>query len=510
MKHNTRSSKLDSRFSYPKTRRKMPLAFFVHRDTSIEYREKGSMIVLTLIFGSIFIALAASLTSFVVLQKNIQNAKIEREKALQIAEAGLDYYRWFLAHYPDDMQDGTATTGPYVHDYDDPEATTTGQFSLEISGNSSCGTFTSVDITSTGYTLEAPEFSRTVQGRYARPSVAEYAYIINSNVWAGADREIYGPYHSNGGIRMDGTNYSTVTSAQTDWLCTSSFGCSPDSTENGVFGAGPNYSLWQFPAPNIDFAGISVDLDEMKTLAQADGLYFAQLSGATPRRGYHLIFNGDGTVDVWGVNDSDRIWSYSSEDASWSQRYEVIDDESFIGTYTVPTDCSLLFVEDRVWIEGVIQGKVTVASADRINPTYDTDVMINDSITYSTYDGSDGLTLLAQGNLTIPLLSPDDMELNGIFVAQTGSFGRNHYITTDGPHDVPSAYDSYVTRNSLTINGTIVSDGRVGTKWSCGGTYCSGYNTRVNSYDVNLADDPPPLTPAVSDDYEFIIWREEL
>ena len=469
---------------------------------------KGSMIVLTLIFGAIFISLSASLSSYVVTQKRLQDGKIERERALQIAEAGLDYYKWFLAHYPTDLQNGTGGPGPYVVDYDDPELGTIGQFSLEVTGNTQCNTNTSIDITSTGYTNAEPNLTRTVFGRYAQPSVGEYAYIINSNVWAGSDRDIYGPYHTNGGVRMDGTNYSTVTSAQTDWTCTSSFGCSPDSTQDGVFGAGANSSLWQFPAPNIDFTGITVDLSNLKTQAQASGLYFAQVSGASDRRGYHLDFQGDGTVDVYQVTDSDRIWSYTSSDG-WSRRREVIDSETFLGNYTVPTGCSVIFVEDRVWLEGTIQGKVTLAAADVTNPTYEADILLIDNIDYTTTDGSDGLTAIGQDDVLVSLVSPEFMTLRGIFIAQNGRFGRNHYTTT-GYYDVPSSYNSYVQQDTLTMTGTIVSNGRVGTKWSSGGTFVSGYENRVNSYDIHLADDPPPLTPTVSDDFQFITWSEEM
>ena len=38
-----------------------------------------------------------------------------REKAIQLAESGIDYYRWHLAHAQTDYQDGTNAAGPYVH-----------------------------------------------------------------------------------------------------------------------------------------------------------------------------------------------------------------------------------------------------------------------------------------------------------------------------------------------------------------------------------------------------------
>ncbi len=64
------------------------------------------------------------------------------------------------------------------------------------------------------------------------------------------------------------------------------------------------------------------------------------------------------------------------------------------------------------------------------------------------------------------------------------------------------------------MNGTIVSNGRVGTKWGytiwpqCVNSW-SGYNVRYNSYDRKLATDPPPLTPYVSSEYKFVEWGEK-
>ena len=342
-----------------------------------------------------------------------------------------------------------------------------------------------------------------VFGKYARPSVAEYAYIINSNVWAGADREIVGPYHSNGGIRMDGENQSTVTSAVTDWLCSSSFGCSPSQTQPGVFGVGSDSDLWEFPVPSIDFVGITVDLVNMKNNAVSSGIYLPP-SGA---RGYRVVFRDNGTIDIYRVNSTSYVWGYSTTNG-WQRDYHIITDETFLENRTVPTGCQLVFVEDQLWVEGEVKGKITIASANVTDPNEDTDVILSGDIDYTTLDGSDGLTVVAEDSLLIPLLSPDNMKLRGIFIAQKDHFGRHHYMRY-GSRRVPYAYSSYVKRTKLEIVGTIVSDGRVGTKWTCSGVWCSGYGQRENSYDRKLATDPPPLTPYVSDEFLFIQWREE-
>ena len=100
------------------------------------------------------------------------------------------------------------------------------------------------------------------------------------------------------------------------------------------------------------------------------------------------------------------------------------------------------------------------------------------------------------------------MTVRGIFVAQTGYLGRNYY-TTSGSHEVPSAYDSYVNQTLLTTIGTVVSNGRIGTKWTCSGGFCSGCNNRVDTYDRLLAFSPPPFTPSSSPDFKLVLWREQ-
>lgn len=471
------------------------------------------MTLMALVFMVVFGMIMMSLTSFIFVQNSLQRGRENREIALQVAEAGLDYYRWFLAHYPDDLQDGTGVPGPYVHSYNDPEGGTIGQFSLDVQGTKMCGDVTTIEITSTGSTFENPSLTRIVSGRYARPSIAEFAYVLDSNVWAGPDRQIHGPYHSNGGIRMDGTNYSSVTTSIADippgpgWFCTSSFGCSASGQwKPGIFGVGTGSALWNFPIPSVNFAGITTDLVNMKARAVSNGVY---IGPAAPLGvGYRLVLKNNRTYDLYRVNTTSWVWGKHIDDNVWHHDDHVITSETFLGNTPIPANCGLIFVEDDVWLQGVVKGKVTVASADTINAGVNTTIVLNNNITYTTIDGSDGLTAVAEASVFIPLISPNDMLLNGVFIAQKGYYGRNLYLS-GGSNPVPAAYNSYVLRNSLTTNGTIVSAGRVGEKWTCGGSYCSGYNTRTNSYDRNLASDPPPLTPYSSTEYEFIEWRED-
>lgn len=471
-------------------------------------RESGVTIMMVIAFMGIFLIIMGTITSFAFQEARYGRALYDREQALSSAEAGLEYYRWFLAHNPDDLTNGTGQPGPYTYTVNDPEGGLIGTASLSIVGNSSCNVIQSIDITSVGRSNLNPGFPRTLFARYMRPSVATYSYLLNSNVWAGADRIITGRYFSNGGIRMDGTNNSDVASAVSTWSCSSTYGCSPTVTKNGVWGAGTGFALWRYPAASVDFNGIATSLASLKTYAQTGGgLYFSPASGSVNSRGYHLIFRSEGTVDVYRVTGTVGVKG-SVDGGTFVTEYNIISTQTFVGNYAVPASCGLIFIDDRVWVEGVVKGKVTVIAATPSDTTTSPDAILPANITYATSDGSSGLTVMSERNVLIPLNSPDVMEIHGVFSAQSGYFGRNYY-TTSGSNDVPSSYDSYVLQTQLTTAGTIVSNGRTGTKWTCGGSFCSGYGSRTDSYDQLQATDPPPFTPSASTDYSFVLWREQ-
>ncbi len=482
--------------------------YYLPPDTSPLTPDRGVTTMMVVAFMGVFLLIMGTITSYAFQGAKYGRALYGREQALGIAEAGLEYYRWFLAHNPNDLTNGTGQPGPYTYTVTDPEGGTLGSASLMVSGNSSCGVIQSVDITSRGISNSNVGFPRTLYARYMRPSVATYSYLLNSNVWAGADRNITGRYHSNGGIRMDGTNNSDVSSAASTWSCTSSFGCSSTQTVPGVWGAGSGFALWNYPVSSVNFAGIATSLASLKTFAQTGGgLYFAPSTGAVNNRGYHLLFKSNGTVDVYRVVSTTPARG-SADGSTFVTEYNIIATETLLGNYTIPSSCSLIFVDDRVWVEGVVKNKVTVVAATPSDSGTAPDAIIPNNITYAANDGTSGLTVMSERNVLIALNSPDFMEIHGIFTAQSGYYGRNRYKAS-GTDAVPSQYSAYAMQTQLTTAGTIVSAGRTGTKWTCGGTFCSGYATRIDSYDQLQATNPPPFTPSASPDYSFVLWREQ-
>jgi hypothetical protein len=484
--------------------------------------ERGVTVVLVLAFMGIFLFLLGTILSYVLTQGKYGRALYAREQAVNVAEAGLEYYRWFLAHNPNIMTTGAGLVTPASYTVSDPEGSTMGSASVSATLNTSCGRVQSADLVSQGTANINPLYKRTLHARYMRPSVAEYSNIINANVWAGADRNITGAYHSNGGVRMDGDSNSIVSSALTTWSCTSSFGCSPTQTQPGVFGSGSGSALWQYPAASFNFAGISTDFPTLQTYANNDGIKLNPTNvrvngvqqggtfssvGASDQRGFRIVLRADDTVDIYRVTgtvgvDAQRIDNIGT----WVTDYHIISSQTYVGRYTIPSDCRVIFAQSKVWLEGTVGTKITVVAAD--TGSFQPDIVLSSDIVYASGSGSSGLTAIAERSILIPLTSPDAMTIRGIFVAQNGYVGRNYY-TTSGSNDVPSQYDSYVIQASLTTIGSVISNNRVGTQWSSGGTMVSGYQTRTDTYDRLLAFDPPPFTPSASPDYKLVLWREQ-
>lgn len=471
---------------------------------------KGSIMLLVIVFGGIFLMILAAFSGFILAGNRAQDYARVRAEAFQIAEAGLEYYRWFLSHFPGDITNGTGRSGPFVIPYSDPEGGVVGSYTLSITGNTACGIAQSIDVTSTGVSSNAPNISSTLIARYAAPSVASYSYIVGSSVWAGADRIINGPYHSNGGVRMDGTANSTVSSSLSTWNCTSHFGCSPPQpSAPGVVGTGGNQNLWTFPTPQMDFNGIAADFPMLRTRAIDQGIYlprYSSTSGSNRHRGYRLTFSpgsgGVSMVTVRRVNSVTTLRNVLPIDGSSgpTDDHTLISNETLFSTFLVRSGCGLIFVEDNVWLDGTVLGKVTVVAAGVDDPSFRPNVVLRGNLTYASTAGTDGLTVISARNILIAPNSPQNMTLHGIFVAASGAFGRNFY----------GCSNAHEPRGTLTIMGTIVSNLRTGTRWTGGcGNMSMGYQTRISAFDRNNAVNPPPFTPFISRQWQFVDWQQK-
>ncbi len=495
-----------------------------------------------IVFGGIAIVVVSALVAWAGANLKSSRSAVFKEKAIEIAEAGIDYYRWHLAHSPQDFTDGTGNYNPHAHNFYDKDGVLIGSYTLRITPPLTGSTIVTVE--STGQTIENASTTRTIRTKLAIPSLAKFAFVSDSDMRFGAGTEIFGPVHSNGGIRFDGLVHNIISSARATYNdpdyntsqslawnisngnCTnSSFGvhtcespadpsppaATPSRTD--IFESGR-----QFPVPDVDFDGLTSNLAQMKTDAQTSaGRYFAA-SGAL---GYKIVFSYSAattTFKVYRVNSLRNppnncvnpgqtgwgTWSIATAGNALTQ----INGPGSGGKYSVPSN-GIIFFEDNVWVEGIVgNARVTVASGRfPDNASTRTSITVNDDLNYTYTDGTDVISLIAQNNINVGLYSADSLEIDAALMAQNGRVGRYYYT---------SSCSVNYARQEITLYGMIATSQRYGFSWTgssfaCGGSIGdigSGYCVRNITYDANLLYGPPPSFPLASDQYTTISWEE--
>ena len=455
------------------------------RKNQLATDQNGAILIMTLVFVSIFVIVAGGILTLVNQQRKLSYQRKSRAQALQIAEAGVNYYRWHLAHAIEDYADDSGETGcnpcgPYTHEYYDPSSGLLGYFDLEITPpDPEYPGSTIVKIKSTGWTTKYPDTKRHVAVRLGRPSLARYTTIVNDSISYGTGSETFGPVHSNTGVRFDGIAHNIVTAGEERYLYSGSWRdgvwtSQPDESE--VFLAGK-----EFPVTKVDFPGFTQNLGTMALQTEI----LLEPSGYA---GYHIQLQADNTfryriVESTTSNCNGEITGgISSYYGDWT-------------TATIPNN-GLVFIQDNVWVDGQIDGsRVTIVAAEEPYDTGNADIFLNNDVLYTNKDGGDVIGLIAQRNVIIGLYSEDNLEIDAILIAKNGRRYRPDYGSTweCGPTTV---------RNQFTLYGSTIS--YLSPYMSSGG---SGYLNRDYIYDPNTLYAPPPFLPTTGE-YDFILWEE--
>jgi len=474
--------------------------------------ERGELSMYVLVFSAVSIVI---LSGFVLwADANLKGVfrDFDKAQAFMTAEAGVEYYRWHLQHAPQDYKDGTNQAGPYVHEFKDKDGNTIGNFSLDITPPLSGSTV--VTVTATGILSINPLVQKTIESRMAIPSFVRFAAVSGTPIRFSEGTELYGPIHSNGGIRIDGIAHNLVTSSVATYNDPAHGG---GSSEFGVHthvapvdptppAAVPNrpdvfMAGRQFPVAPVDFVGITQDLAGLKASAQADGFYHAAPSSKD--EGYHIVLKTGDKFDLYTVNSlvkapngcvsvlGEKDWG------TWT-----IDKETLVGTYNFPHN-GIIFFESQLWVDGQINtARLTIAAGIfPENSAKYAHIIVNKDLKYTNYDGQDIIGLVAQGNLNIGWNSQDTIRIDGALMAQNGRVGRYYYKGPEGNQDRCSPYH---TRNQVTLFGTISSQGEYGFRFSDG----TGYQHIIIIFDPNLMYIPPPDFPLASNYYTSIFWNE--
>jgi hypothetical protein len=439
--------------------------------------QSGFIIPLMIATALVICALGFAIASVTVANLRFSTHEEKSLQALNIAEAGINYYLWHLSHNSTDYQDGTGAPatppyGPYVHSYTDTTGKVIGSFTLYITPPNPGSTVTTVK--SIGQ-VSGINGTRTVQAQLGIPSFASYGLLTGTEVWFGPTESTNGPVQSNVGVHMDGTNNGPVTASNATYTPAAEFG-GDGKVHNGVWGNGGPTSQWQFPVPTVDFSQVTANLQTLMTQAQANGVYL----GASGTLGYYLHLKSNGTVDIYTVRNETAGGLTTT----------------FVRNQAAPAN-GIFYVSDNVWVDGTgYSGRMTIASGKLPdNPSTNTSITVINNLTYAAKDGSSSLGLIAQNNVAVAPYAPSNLEIDAALLAQKGHV----WFADGGP-----------VKTNLTFYGSIDSYNYWTWSWvNGGGTVVSGYQSDSTTFDSNLTFSPPPSYPTTGS-FSVLNWRELL
>ncbi|MFZ2048731.1 MAG: hypothetical protein WAV25_00275 [Minisyncoccia bacterium] len=175
----------------------------------INKKAKGYFLIQVLVFGAVAMIVISGLISFSLANSKLSRRSVNSQQAFQIAEAGIEYYRWHLSHAPGDFKDGTNSTGPYVKNFYDKDNNLLGTYTLTITPAAGGG---SVTIKSVGTSNADPNAKRIIVSKISTGTGVTFHYGVQSGIGGfimGGNSTVNGNVYSNGDII--GGNGSSIT-----------------------------------------------------------------------------------------------------------------------------------------------------------------------------------------------------------------------------------------------------------------------------------------------------------
>lgn len=512
----------------------------------------GSALVYVLAVISAASVLFAGTIQFVTSHVKYNTTLEADQQAFHVAEAGIFFYRWYLAHNiegktasqiqdfwdgdplgQDDNGDGDCDdpdtadgdgdgTEAYVGNYEG-----IGQYRICITPPQTYSTVLHIQSEGTAIASGKTQ-SRTIRARQRKPSWSEFAILANADTRLSEGTVVYGPMHVNGGFRFDGVAYNLVTSSKTTYRDPDSGQYKPgvwtgwsnefnNTLGKKVFQAGKRY-----PVAVQDFNSITSNFNEMRTVAISNDMYFNN-----SLQGRYITLKVDGSDPTKGTMEVQRVESFDSNftptipetcnnvcvryrsNGTCREWQMVCNPEAPVVKNISAEDAEIVYVEDNVWIEGELpEGvKLTIAAHDP-NSVQPRIFFGMDDITYRDRDSDCVLGIAAEGNIELVRYSeglhsvPNSDErsvlmIDGVLLSQYGRVGR---------------YNWNDCKDTITLHGAIATNTRMGFGY-VGTVYCDGANrplgfeTRNLYFDGNLLYSPPPLFPTGST-YAMDLWEE--
>lgn len=497
---------------------------------------KGSAIAYGLVIIAVVTILLTSILQFV--GENMKyNSYIEaKEQSFHIAESGIYFYRWYLSHEieglsQDDIDAMWATSpslllgvdAPYVKDYLDNNGDKIGEVEVSITFPNP-GNYNVVQINATGWRLDKPDVTRTIQSTLRRTVWSDFAVVSDAPVCFDQYWTINGKVMGNNGVHLDGVANNVVSSGVVTYDDTNPLHTNPATSyydADGVWTKSANpgdvfKAGYRIGVSKKDFTGIVAHLQSIRNRSRSggndssgknaagDGYFFGDAG-----EGRQITLNADGTFDVCTVAEYvTNTGANMHSPKKYLKNNGVGTCNTCSGQCLDPNlqglqlpDVGVIFVEDNVWLQGTIDGqRISIAAASIPDPSDNANIFITNHVSYTNYDGTDVLGLLAEGDFEILKDSPDNLQIDGAVLSQKGAITKPEYN--------PQCCGSGCTagKNTIDIFGCVITKG--GLQFSLHKEMCPALEIeRTITYDNNLYLKPPPLFPA--DSFYYVdFWKE--
>ncbi|HEX8974375.1 MAG TPA: pilus assembly PilX N-terminal domain-containing protein [Patescibacteria group bacterium] len=483
---------------------------------NIYKKKKGSAVAYALSVIFMVALIILSIVQYIVGQARGSFHEANDQQAFRVAEAGANFYRWYLAHETDgksaqQIQDFWGSTNPYPYglepdnpyqgDFRDQQGNLVGHYTIKVGLSDPSSTIATADII--GWTFKDTSDKKKIRVRFRRPAWSDYAVLTNAYSHFDANWNIKGKVMSNTGVHFDGVANNVVSAGLSSYY-------DPDTgaTEPGVwtswlnaFNTNQNLPVFgggtAFPVTQKDFTGVAIDMNMMQSQAQqpngttinncsSTGCYFSNQS-----LGRHIVLSSNGTFTITTVT-------------SITNNSNSIKTENSSATYNIPGN-GIIFVNGNVWVEGTINSKrVTLVAANMPANGTNANIYIgSNNLKYTNLSSEEVIGLIAQGNIEFSTNGPSDLVIDAALLAQNGGIVKKDY----NPNCCGSGCEAQ--KNSLGIFGSVASNQSLVftvTK-ACNNSKAVGFQSKQITYDNNLLNYPPPYFPTDAT-YAVDDWKQ--
>lgn len=438
--------------------------------------QKGSALVFTLVVVMVSSVVFLSLIQYVTSQIRYSLHAVKMEETLNVAEAGIHFYRWYIAHNIDGLTPAQVEafwedTAPYPYGVNTPyeaDFEGIGRYRIEVTPPESGST--SIVVKSTGWTYKNPDLMRVIQVRLRRPAWCEYVIFSNSNLEVPNGTETFGKVHSNGGVRFQGVAHNLVSSAvptysysgsTKDGVWTSWAGEYNSSMSNAVFLGGKDIGIGE-----EDFDSVIVNFNQMFAEAQVLGFDWGEAS-----QGHQIILKGN-VFDIYKLTGA----AVNADGTVKESKRQTV-------ALNVPLpNVAVIYVGKNIWVEGTLGNGKRLSISTIHSGSNKGNIYLANDIRYENYTSHTVLGLAAEGNIEIVRGSSNNLHIDAVLLAQEGSVQR-----TDTS-----------AKNNLEIYGAIAVNQNYG---------FNGYSSVDVTFDNSLLYYPPPFFPT-RNEYVLDLWEE--